>query len=112
MKPKMYALLLGVTALLAFHRANAFTVLTIIAPSTATTIKDPNPLSFITARQFLTLTPQKFQELTGKRMNLIQKLEIKMLQHKVKKIVKTGEVFTMADVQKKIENLNSMNVLG
>jgi hypothetical protein len=112
MKPKMYALLLGVTALLAFHTANAFTALTIIAPSTTTTTKDPNPLSLITAKQFLTLTPQKFQELTGKKMNLVQKLELKMLQHKVKKMVKRGEVVTMADVQKKFDDLNSMNVLG
>ncbi len=112
MKPKMYALFLGVTALLAFQTANAFTALTIIAPSAATIIKDPNPLSLITAKQFLTLTPQKFQELTGKKMNLIQKLEFRMLQHKVKKMVKKGEVVTMADVQKKFDDLNSMNVLG
>ena len=35
-----------------------------------------------------------------------------MLQRKVKKMVKKGEVFTMADVQKKFDDLNSMNVLG
>jgi len=112
MKPKMYALFLGVAALLAFQTANAFTALTIIAPSTATIIKDPNPLSLITAKQFLALTPQNFQELTGKKMNLIQKLEFKMLQRKVRKMVKKGEVVTMADVQKKFDDLNSMNVLG
>jgi len=112
MKQKMYALSLGVIALLAFNTADAFTALTIIAPATSINIKDPNLLSSITAKQFLTLTPQKFGELTGKKMNLVQKLELKMLQHKVKKMVKRGEVVTMADVQKKFDDLNSMNVLG
>jgi hypothetical protein len=35
-----------------------------------------------------------------------------MMQHKVKKMVKKGEVITMADVQKKFDDLGSMNVLG
>jgi hypothetical protein len=112
MKPKIYTLSLGVIALLAFNTANAFTPLTIMAPPTKTVIKDPNPLSVITAQQFLNLTPQKFQELTGKKLNLFQKVQLKMLQHKVKKMVKRGEVVTMADVQKKFDDLNSMNVLG
>ena len=113
MKPKCYALSLGVIALLAFKTANAFTTLTIIRPATTTSnIKDPNPLSMISAKQFLTLTPQKFQELTGKKLNIFQKVQFKMTQHKVKKMVKKGQVVTMADVQKKFDDLSSMNVLG
>jgi hypothetical protein len=112
MKPKFYALTLGVIALLAFNTANAFTALTVIGPATTPKIKDPNPLSLITAKQFLNLTPQKFQELTGKKLNIFQKAQLKMMQHKVKKMVKKGEVVTMADVQKKLEDMGSMNVLG
>jgi len=112
MKPKFYALLFGVIAMLAFNTANAFTTLTVIAPTATPVIKEPNPLSLITAKQFLDLTPQKFQELTGKKMNFFQKVQLKMTQHKVKKMVKKGEVVTMADVQKKMEDMGSMNVLG
>ncbi|HEV8284992.1 MAG TPA: hypothetical protein VGQ09_11825 [Chitinophagaceae bacterium] len=113
MKPKMYALLLGTIALLTFNTASAFTTLIVITkPAATTTIKDPNPLSLITAQQFLTLTPQKFQELTGKKLNLIQKVQLKMVQHKVKKMLKRGEVVTMADVQKKFDDVGTMNVLG
>ena len=109
----MYALMPGIIALLTFNTANALTdVLVISKPAPSTTIKDPNPLSLMTAKQFLTLTPQKYQELTGKKMNLVQKVEFKMVQHKVKKMVKRGEVVTMADVQKKFEDMSSMNVLG
>ena len=113
MKPKMFVLSLGILALLTFNTAKASTTLIVISkPATATTIKTPNPLSLISAKEFLTLTPQKFQQLTGKRMNLVQRLEFKMLQHKVKKMVRRGEVVTMADVQKKFDDIGSMNVLG
>jgi hypothetical protein len=112
MKP-LYTLLLGAVALLTFSTANAFTSL-VVAPSTPVTIKDPKPnaLSLITAKQFLALTPQTYKELTGKKLNLVQKAQLKMLQHKVKKMVKKGEVVTMADVQKKFDEMSSMNLLG
>ncbi len=112
MKLKIYAALLGVIALLFFNSAKAFTSLIVISKPAVTTIKNPGPLSLITAKQFLSLTPQKFEELTRKKMNLVKRIEFKMLQHKVKKMVKRGEVVTMADVQKKFDDLNSMNVLG
>ncbi|HET9825667.1 MAG TPA: hypothetical protein VFP87_10035 [Chitinophagaceae bacterium] len=113
MKPKIYVLLLGTVALLTFNAAKAFTSFLVLSkPGPSTTIKNPNLLSLITAKQFLALTPQKYQELTGKKMNLVQKVEFKMIQHKVKKMVKRGEVVTMADVQKKFEDMSSMNVLG
>jgi len=112
MKPKFYALLLGVVALLSFNTASAFTSLVVISKPGAASIKDPNPLSLITPKQFLTLTPQKFQELTGKKMNLVQKLELKILQHKVKKMLKKGKDVTMADVIKRFEDDSLMNVLG
>jgi hypothetical protein len=107
----MCALMLGTIALLTFNSANALSNV-ISKPVSSTTIKDPNPLSLMTAKQFLTLTPQKYQELTGKKLNLVQKVEFKMVQHKVKKMVKRGEVVTMSDVQKKFEDMSSMNVLG
>jgi hypothetical protein len=111
MKLKMYALTLGSIALLTFKATNAVSNI-ISKPVPSSTIKDPNPLSLMTAKQFLTLTPQKYQDLTGKKLNLVQKVEFKMVQHKVKKMVRRGEVVTMSDVQKKFEDMSSMNVLG
>jgi hypothetical protein len=112
MKP-LCTLLLGGVAVLTFNTANAFTSL-VVAPSTPVIIKEPKPnaLSLISAKQFLDLTPQKYQELTGKKMNLVQKVQLKVLQHKVKKMVKKGEVVTMADVQKKFDDVGSMDLLG
>ncbi len=112
MKP-LYTLLLGAVAVLTFNTANAFTSLVVI-PSTPVILKDPKPnaLSLISAKQFLDLTPQTYKELTGKKLNLAQKVELKVLQHKVKKMVKKGEVVTMADVQKKFDDMGSMDLLG
>ena len=112
MKPKFYALLLGIISLGVFNTAQAFTTATIIVQPPKSTTIDPNPLSFFTAQQFLELTPQKYRAITGKKMNFFQKIELKMLQHKVKKMVKRGEVVTMADVQKRFDQMSSMNVLG
>lgn len=113
MKLKIYAVVLGTIALLTFNTTKASTGFLVISkPELSTTIKDPNPLSMMTAKQFLTLTPQKYQELTGKKMNVVQRVEFKMIQHRVKKMVKRGEVVTMADVQRKFEDMSSMNVLG
>lgn len=112
MKLKIYAPLFGIVAFLLSNPAHAFTSLVVVSKPAVSIEKKPNPLSLITAKQFLSLTPQKFQELTGKKMNLVQKIEFKMLQHSVKKMVKKGEVVTMADVQKKYDDLNTMNVLG
>ena len=112
MKP-LYTLLLGAVAVLTFNTANAFTSL-VVAPSAPVIIKEPTPnaLSMMSAKQFLELTPQKYKEMTGKKMNLVQKVELKFLQHKVKKMVKKGEVVSMADVQKKFYDMGSMDLLG
>ena len=113
MKPKIYAILTGVIVMLAFNTAHAFSASSmVVKPLPTATITDPNPLAHISAKQFLSLTPKKYQEMTGKKLTLVQKLQFKLLQHKIKKMVKKGEVTTMADVQKKFDELGSMNVLG
>jgi hypothetical protein len=112
MKP-VYSLLLGTIAVLTFNTGNAFTSL-VVLPSTPVVIKEPNPnaLSMMSAKQFLALTPQKYKEMTGKKLNLVQKVELKVLQHKVKKMVKKGEVVSMADVQKRFYDMGEMDLLG
>ena len=112
MKP-VYSLLLGTIAVLTFNNANAFTSL-VVAPSAPVVIKEPNSnaLSMMSAKQFLALTPQKYKEMTGKKMTLVQKVELKVLQHRVKKMVKKGEVVSMADVQKKFYEMGEMDLLG
>jgi hypothetical protein len=110
MKPKLYACLLGIAALFAVNNANAHTTASLVVrPVAPGSVETPNPLSLITAKQFLSLTPRNYEALTGKKLNLVQKVQFKYLQYRVKKMVKKGQVVTMADVA---EELGTMNVLG
>jgi hypothetical protein len=112
MKPKFYAILLVMLASGLFQSAYAFSSATIIVQPPKQAAKDINPLSLITAKQFLELSPKKYQELTGRKMSFIQKMELRIAQHKVKKMLRRGEVVTMADVQKKFREMSSMDLLG
>lgn len=112
MKSRIYALLLGGIILISENKAIAISTLPALPSSPSATIKGPDPLSLITAQQFLSLSPKKYQEFSGKKMNLVQRIEFRIIQQKVKKMVRKGEVVTMADVKKKFEDLNAMNLLG
>jgi len=111
MKPKFYPLLLGAVCFFVANTAHAFTTSTIIVKPATTNI-DPDPLASISAKQFLTLTPKKYHELTGKKMNIVQKIELKILQHKIKRMLKKGQDINMADVIKRAEDDSLMNVLA
>lgn len=111
MKPKFYPLLLGAFCFLVASSAHAFTTLTIVQPVTATNT-DPDPLASISAKQFLTLTPKKYHEITGKKMNIVQRMELKFLQYKIKRMMKKGKEINMADVIKRAEDDSLMNVLA
>lgn len=93
MRSKLYALFMGACALLTVTTASAFSGLAIVvpvnAPATVTPVNDPvNPLSKISAKEFLKLTPAKYQQMTGKKMTLKEKIQLKMVQMKVKKMVR------------------------
>ena len=53
------------------------------------------------AATFLTLTPQKWQEMTGKKISFTQKLSLKMAQKQVKRQLKNGKAVDMATVARK-----------
>jgi hypothetical protein len=112
MKPKFYALVLGAVCFFVANTAHAFTTSTIILEPVTSTNIDPDPLASISAKQFLSLTPKKYHELTGKKMTLTQKIELKILQHKIKRMLKQGKDVNMADVIKRAEDDSLMNVLA
>jgi hypothetical protein len=60
-----------------------------------------NVLGQMDAKTFLSLTPAKIQEMTGKKMTLGQKVSLKMAQMEVKKQLKKGKEVNMADMGKK-----------
>ena len=60
-----------------------------------------NVLGQLDAKTFLSLTPAKVQEMTGVKMNLGQKVTLKMAQMEVKKQLKNGKEVNMAEMGKK-----------
>lgn len=53
-----------------------------------------------TAKVFLSLTPVKVQEITGKKMSFYQKISLKLAQLKVKRQLNKGKVFDMNSLAK------------
>lgn len=53
------------------------------------------------AATFVTLTPQKWQEMTGNKISFSQKLSLKMAQKQVKRQLKKGTTVDMATVARK-----------
>jgi hypothetical protein len=53
------------------------------------------------AQTFLSLTPAKVKEITGKKMTLGQKVSLKMAQAEVKKQLKKGKEVNLAEMGKK-----------
>ena len=72
----------------------------------ATTISSADAISKMDAKTFLTLTPAKVKEITGKKMTLNEKIGLKLAQRHVKKELKKGHEVNMANVMSEEGNFN------
>jgi hypothetical protein len=64
-------------------------------------------------QQFLKLTPQKYYELTGKKMKLSQKISLKLAQWKIKRMLKKGKtVDLVAMTTKKGIDTSDFSIAG
>ena len=52
----------------------------------------PAPFSAMTVKYFLTLTPKKYTELTGKKLTFPQKVSLKLVQLKIKNQLRKGKL--------------------
>lgn len=71
----------------------------------------PSPFAGMTIKEFLSLTPRTYKELTGKRLSLSQKFSLKLAQHKIKKMVKKGKPVELMLVAKDVDT-NNFDILG
>lgn len=55
------------------------------------------------AKTFLLLTPAKIQEMTGRKMNLGQKISLKMAQMEIKKQLRKGKAVNIKEAGRKVE---------
>ena len=65
----------------------------------------------MTITDFLSLTPRKYKELTGKKLSLPQKLSLKLAQVKVKKMVKKNKQVDLMAFAGEIDT-NNFDILG
>ena len=72
----------------------------------ATTISSADAIGKMDAKTFLTLTPAKVKEITGKKMTLNEKIGLKLAQRHVKKELKKGHEVNMANVMSSEGNFN------
>jgi hypothetical protein len=72
---------------------------------------NPRPLVLRSIEEFLTLTPKKYKELTGRKMSLPQKVSLKIAQQKVKKAVRKGKTVDLNAVAREVDT-SDFNIAG
>lgn len=71
----------------------------------------PSPFAGMTISDFLSLTPRKYKELTGRKLSLPQKLSLKLAQVKVKRMVKKNKQIDLMAFARDIDT-NNFDILG
>jgi|SRR5688572_5852690 hypothetical protein len=69
------------------------------------------PFAGMTVDDFLSLTPKKYKELTGKKLSLTQKISLKLAQKKVRKALKNNESIDSATMANAVDT-SDFNIGG
>jgi len=77
-------------------------------PVTAPIVPDNDKL----VQEFLNLTPKKYEEMTGKKMSMSQKISLKLAQKKIKRMLKKGEKVDLVAMSKKGIDTSDFNIGG
>ena len=85
----------------------------IVPASTPVTAPVDPAMNAALIQQFLKLTPQRYYEITGKKMKLSQKISLKLAQWKIKRMLKKGKtVDLVAMTTKKGIDTSDFNIAG
>jgi hypothetical protein len=111
MKKTILTSLLGIGFLLVLQSAHAISGINSIVGDNTSPSERVDPLNEILIKQFLSLTPGKYYELTGKKMKLSQKISLKLAQHKVKRMIKKGKMVDLVAMSRGIDT-SDFNLIG
>lgn len=100
---RIATLLLALVFSLSVVNAGMIVVPKATEPVKTETASPADVLSKMDPKTFLSLTPAKIQEMTGKKMTFKQKLGLKLAQRDVKKQLKQGKEVNMADMAKRAD---------
>src|SRR4029079_9048816 len=98
MKQTLRSVLFVIAAFFLLQPAHAISGNALIVPE-STPVTETKPIdkpidpamNAILIQQFLKLTPEKYYEMTGKKMKLSQKVSLKLAQWKIKRMLKKGK---------------------
>lgn len=71
----------------------------------------PSPFASMTVTDFLLLTPKKYKLLTGKKLSFSQKISLKIVQFKVKRMVQKKKPVDLVSMAREIDTSN-FDILG
>jgi hypothetical protein len=115
MKKGILSSLIALLFLVLLQPVHAISSSAILPSSTPVEKIDPNErINNMLVEQYLSLTPQKYYELTGKKLKLSQKVSLKLSQWKIKRMLKKGkkvDLLTMAKAQKELDT-SDFNIAG
>jgi hypothetical protein len=111
MKKINQVVLFGIVFFLVLQPAYAISGNSNIVPHSHSTISKPYPFNEILMKQFLSLTPKKYYELTGKQMKLSQKISLRLAQYKIKRMIKKGKPVDLVAMSRGI-GTSDFNVMG
>lgn len=104
-------MLLRTGFLLAIQPANAISATPNNFNLNEAAVTKPDPLNDLLIQQFLSLQPKKYYEMTGKKMSLLQKISLKLAQHKVKRLIKRGKTVDLVAMSKGLD-ISDFNIAG
>jgi hypothetical protein len=85
----------------------------IIVPGVTPITEPIDPaMNAMLVQQFLKLTPEKYYELTGKKMKLSQKISLKLAQWRIKRMLKKGKTVDLVAMTKKGIDTSDFNIGG
>ena len=114
MKKITLSVLLALGSLVMLQPAHAISSSLVVPSNPKSAITPYERANELLVQQFLTLTPKKYYELTGKKLKLSQKVSLKLAQWKIKKMIRKGkkvDLITMAKAQKDLDT-SDFNIAG
>jgi phosphate-selective porin len=102
---RIFALLIATIMLVSVTQAGIIAAPVSTDP-VATNVSTADALGNMDAKTFLTLTPAKVKEITGKKMTLKEKIGLKLAQRHVKRELKKGHEVNVAEALRAEGNFN------
>lgn len=120
MKPTLFSVLFLIAGLFLLQPAHAISGTSGLIVPESTPVTETKPvgepidpaLNALLVQQFLKLTPQKYYEMTGKKMKLSQKISLKLAQWKVKRMLKKGKTVDLMAMRQKGIDTSDFNIAG